>query len=68
MKKYCRNGSGIDDKILLKWKRYWWKLYRSNGSGIDEQLLLKWKRDWKNNIPEIEAKLIKNIAEMEAHW
>jgi len=28
--------------------------------------LLKWNRDWKNNIAEMEAKLIENIAEMEA--
>jgi len=35
--KYCRNESGIDENILLKWKRDWW------------QILLKWKLDlWKN--------------------
>ena len=57
MKKYCWNGSGIDEKILLKWKRDWWKniaemeaglmkKYFWNGSGIDEN----------------------NSAEMEAGW
>src|SRR6218665_2860095 len=33
---------------------------------IDEKILLKWNRDWKNNIAKMEAKLIENIAEMEA--
>ena len=51
MKKYCWNGSGIDDKILLIWKQDWWKHI-----GEMEVGLMK-------NIPEMEAGLMKNIAD-----
>jgi len=64
-------------KLLLKWKRDWWKniaemeaelikKYCWNESGIDEEMLLKLKRDWWKYIAEMEAGLMKNIAEMEA--
>jgi len=75
MNKYCWNGSGIFEKILLKWKRDLWqniaaemeaglmKTYFWNGNGIDEKLLLKWRPDWWKSIAEMEAGLMKNIAE-----
>jgi len=75
MKTYFWNGSGIDEKILLKWKRDWWKniaaemeaglmkTYFWNRSGIDEKILLKWRRDWWKSIAEMEAGLMKNMAE-----
>jgi len=51
MKEYWWNGSGIDDKILLMWKRDWWKHI-----GDMEVGLMK-------NIPVMEAGLMKNIAD-----
>jgi len=49
MKKSCWNGSGIDKKILLIWKRDWWEEYCWNGSGIDA------------NTAEMEARLARRI-------
>jgi len=51
-------GIGIDEKMLLKWKREWWTECCWIGSWSDEKnvaemeaglmktLMLKWKRNW----------------------
>jgi len=62
-------------KVLLKWKRNWWqntagfrKIYGWVRSGIDKKISLKWKPDWWKNIAEMEARLMKNIAERMRDW
>jgi len=38
--------AGLTYRMLLKWKRDWWKEWCWSGNGSDKRMLLKWKREW----------------------
>jgi len=70
---------GLMKRILLKWKREWWKTCCWNGSGSDENnvaemeaglmriMLLKWKREsWNKYCWSGSGSDEKNVVEMEA--